>query len=325
MAKRAFTWFERLSERVYNSVYASAERRASYTPPAYPGGLGMMPVDYHAIVPTCALVTGPGAPEHLAADRAILRARAARSRRERPARTVTLFLVAASLFPLAAMVYGSARSIAGADRGPDVGDIVFLVIALLFGVAMTGYFVALSLGRHVCLVHAMQEWSERLGGDSALDTVEPVVAWIEHYWPWLSPPHFLAKESVWATGRIHGYPALLISERDDRWMISSARDALAVSLAAGHAADMQAPPSILCRFSLFVSGALLRKDASAQAVIDELGFLGYGVVTCPAGVYIYGLSYERSLQPRHLGPMVDKAITMMSRPAASTARGAQEG
>lgn len=67
---------------------------------------------------------------------------------------------------------------------------------------------------------------------------------------------------------------------------------------------------MLARLSLFLGGSSLRNDPQAQNVVRELYDWGYGVVPTPAGVYVFGTSYERALRPETLLPIVDKLLAV---------------
>ena len=106
-------------------------------------------------------------------------------------------------------------------------------------------------------------------------------------------------------------------------MIVSAKKLLSTAGEEDHGdRALEVPASMLCRLSLFIAGAVLRKDPAAVSVVQELGSWGYGVVTTPAGVYLYGIAYERGLQPRYLSAVVDKMFSGLEPLGPQTPSGA---
>lgn len=318
MAIRSLSLFERVCEAVYDFNARGAERYHGYLPGRYPGGLFAMPVGYHAITQGSPIVAGPNDPARLAADREVLRARAAQSRQQRPATTVTTLAI---LFSAAVLVFMVVIVLVGTSEDRDFTALAVL-LPLMGGVG--AYFLAGSIGWRACLVHAMQQWAERLGGDCGVDDLHPVVAWFEQFWPWFSPPHFLSRETRWALGWHGGLPVLLVAERDDRRIFAATAAAVERSLETGREHLPEYPTSILCRLSLFLAGGALRSDAAAQAAVHELVSWGYGVVRTPAGLYVYGLAYERALKPQYLSTVIERLFSAMALPDTQTP-GAKKG
>lgn len=306
---RELTRFERWCAAAFNLQYRYAERGHMKSPVHYPGGLARLAAHYHCITPACTLVAGSTAPERFAAERGELRARAERSHRERPVQAVVVFIGVCAAAGVAFMVYAIATLVR--DGQTAVGDVIG---GSLWFLAATWMFFQLmvSIGRHFYMVDAMQQWAKRLGGASGFDTVEPVVAWVNRFWSWFVPPHFLSTGTMWATGWQSGRSVLLVSEREETWIIASGVKLLSASGDEDRGdVALEVPKAMLCRLSLFIAGGMLGRDPGAVSVVQELGSWGYGVVTTPAGVYLYGLAYERGLNPSYLSAVVDKVFSAL--------------
>jgi len=319
MGMRRLTGFERFCAAAFNLQYRYAERMRMKSPVRYPGGLSAMPSFYHCITPVCTFVQGSTVAGRSTAERDELRAMAGRSQKERPVLAVTVFLGMAGAGAVAFMVYAVATLLR--DGSTAIGDVIGGSVWVL-AAAWFFFQFCVVIGRHFYMVDAMQQWAERLGGASGFDTVEPVVEWVTRFWPWFVPPHFLSTGTMWATGWQAGRSILIVSEREETWIIRSGIKVVATVGDEHNSGALDVPTAVLCRLSLFIAGATLRKDEGAVSVVQELGGWGYGVVTTPAGVYLYGIAYERGLKPRYLSAVVDKMFAALEPLRPQISRGA---
>lgn len=267
----------------------------------------MMPQAFHQMTAACALISGTLTPQALSADRDTLRANAEQSRREQRVLVYRIFFLAIAVALVGYWIWAIGMMAQGARTQP-VFTFAFGLPLVLAGLVFALYLLAGGIGQQVAIVHAMESWAGLLGGISGTGPMEPVLEWMSRHWGWFAPPFFLARETAWAAGSWNGRPILITSERDDSRFVGTAVAAIAFIQATGRHHRLIPGASTLNRVSLFVSGAALRQDAAAAAIVGELASWGYGIVGTPAGIYIYGASYERGLRPEFLRRVLEKAM-----------------
>jgi hypothetical protein len=287
--------------------YRLAERNwQGYQLGRYPGGVSAMPWAFHRVGPECEFVRGRADGLAIAQDHQLLRRRAGQSRRQGRTLLATIVPLAIGALTIAFFAYSVLFDWHHGDsRHRDIGWMIFGTLLGLSGMTFSGGLWASTLGRHEFVVRAMESWAELLGGQSGMDDVGPVVDWVVQRWPWLTPPDFLAADNAWALGSRNGRPVLVVVERLDSGYLGA--------MALSHTrqpANVHVGGSMLARLSLFLGASSLRTDAEAQNAVRELADWGYGVVPTPAGVYVFGTSYERALRPETLLPVVDKLLTV---------------
>lgn len=299
---RPQSMFLRFCVRVFETHYRLAERSwKGYQLGRYPGGVVAMPWAFHRVGPECDFVRGRADGLQVANDHRVLQERASIGQRQRRTLVTTVLLLIIGICLVAAYAYAFVFNLSHGEMGSRI----FGACLGLCGIAFAGLLSASTLGRHEFVVRAMESWAYVLGGSSGMDDVGPVVAWVGRHWPWLSPPDFLAADNAWALGSRSGRPVLLVVERLDSGFLGS----MALSRSR-HPRPLQLGGSMLARLSLFLGGSSLRNDPQAQNVVRELYDWGYGVVPTPAGVYVFGTSYERALRPETLLPIVDKLLAV---------------
>lgn len=285
-------------------IHSRWAERYSKAPPLgrYPGGVAAIPWSYHRISPTYDFVRAGADGFQLAFDHQALRARAVQGRWQRRTlmTTVVAFVVGAVL--LAFMAYQFVLTL----RGHDLAWNLLSSLICLYGVVFVGWLLAVGLGRHEYVLRTMESWASLLRGQSGVDDVGPVVDWVLEHWPWLTPPDFLTADNAWALGHRNGLPFLIVAERPDSAFL---RAMFKTRMERGPRAVVSTG-EMLARLSMFFGNSSLRTDAEAQHAVRELAEWGYGVVATPAGVYVYGVPYERALRPETLLPVVDKVLSV---------------
>lgn len=276
----------------------------------YHGGLAAMPYWTHHIESDSPIVVGSPDPTALAADRRVLHERAMMNRARRPFRWGALVTISSMLILTAFFFSDFLRS-----PSKSITEHVMGAPVLLFML----YFLAINIGRPLYTMHVVEGCANDLNGTSGVDDARPVAEWFDRHWPWFSPPAFLAEDVIWAAGWRANRPVLLVLDRSDaRLAVAYLGWFVGGLLRRSRTHHLGMPPSIIYRLSLFVGDSALRNDDAAQASLRELATWGWGVVSTPAGVYVYHRAYDRTIRPEVLMPILDKVMATTSAAAQIT-------